>query len=66
MPAKTLISNVYPQSITRIDKKTISHPVVEKAPRIQNLSADDQVSGNEEKKEESGFEQISIFDDLND
>lgn len=66
MPAKTLISNVYPQSITRIDKKTISHPVVEKAPRIQNLAADDQVSGNEEKKEETGFEQISIFDDLND
>lgn len=64
MPAKTLIERVYMQSILRIDNKTISHPVVEKAPKINALISDP--VDEEKQKEDSNFEQISIFDELND
>ena len=64
MPAKTLIDRVYMQSILRIDNKTISHPVVEKAPKINALISDP--VDEEKQKEDNNFEQISIFDDLND
>ena len=64
MPAKTLIERVYMQNILRIDNKIVSHPVVEKAPKINALISEPIDDG--EKKEEGSFEQISIFDDLND
>ena len=65
MPSKTTIERVYMQDILKINNKTISHPVIEKAPKISPLLSAP-VDGEEEKKEEGSFEQISIFDDLND
>lgn len=64
MPSKTLIDRVYMQSILKIDNKTISHPVVEKTPKVNALISEP--VDETEKKEEGTFEQISIFDDLND
>jgi DNA gyrase/topoisomerase IV subunit A len=65
MPSKTTIERVYVQDILKINNKTISHPVIEKAPKISPLLSAP-ADGEEEKKEEGSFEQISIFDDLND
>ena len=69
IPSKEKIVNVFDTNIELVDKKTISHPVTvkEKAPLETNDDDDEEVE-NERPKEESkeGFEQISIFDDLED
>ena len=69
IPSKEKIVNVFDTNIELVDKKTISHPVTvkEKAPLETNDDDDEEVE-NERPKEEikEGFEQISIFDDLED
>ena len=58
-------------NIEIINKKTISHPITIKekpvvsAPEGEVVEEDDEpVSVPEAKEEKEGFEQISIFDDL--
>ena len=67
IPSKEKIVNVVDTSIEIIDKKTISHPIIVKEKPPINL-ADDSDDGEENseiiKEEKEGFEQISIFDDL--
>lgn len=66
-PAGTLIEMVLGQNMETIDKNTISHPVILKAPKEENSENTQPENVEEvEQKEEAGFEQISIFDDLED
>ena len=67
IPSKEKVVDVKDTTIEIVDKKTVSHPIVikEKPP----ISLDDSGEGNDEtgelvKEEKEGFEQISIFDDL--
>lgn len=71
VPSKTHVLFAYDGSIDRIDKTTVSHPIIEKEKPVKvegeeaNTEAVEATSEVvEEKKEESNFEQISIFDDL--
>ena len=71
IPSKTTIDSVIDTNIEIINKKTISHPITIKekpvvsAPEGEVVEEDDEpVSVPEAKEEKEGFEQISIFDDL--
>ena len=69
IPTRTFINFVYDTSIDKIDKNTISHPIIEKEPKPVKVMEQqiDENSGEEVQeapveKEEKSFEQISIFD----
>ena len=70
IPSKTTIDSVVDTNIEIINKKTVSHPIVVKEkerPALDEESSDEIEEVNEikeEKTEKEGFEQISIFDDL--
>ena len=70
IPAKTKVANVFDGVIDIINKDTVSHPVTVKEKPVFTKSEDDEQDNNEEtiespkKEEKEGFEQISIFDDL--
>ncbi|MBP3732705.1 MAG: DNA topoisomerase IV subunit A [Bacilli bacterium] len=77
IPAKTEIDSVIDTNIEIINNKTISHPITikEKEPQPVNEGEDNDEEGEveeaatpakEEKSDREGFEQISIFDDLDD
>ena len=74
IPAKAEIDNVIDTEIEIINKKTVSHPIVVKEKDPEELSAEDISDTDEaeekapvtEEKTKEGFEQISIFDDLDD
>lgn len=77
IPAKTEIDSVVDTNIEIIDNKTVSHPITikEKEPQPVNEGEDNDKDGEveeapapvkEEKSDREGFEQISIFDDLDD
>ncbi len=77
IPAKTEIDSVIDTNIEIINKNTISHPITikEKEPQPVNEGEDNDEEGEveeasapvkEEKPDREGFEQISIFDDLDD
>ena len=72
IPAKEKIAMVLDTNIEIINKKTISHPVIVKEkPIIEAGEGDDsegEIAEKEQpvKEEKEGFEQISIFDDLDD
>ena len=74
IPAKAEIDNVIDTEIEIINKKTVSHPIVVKEKDPEELSAEDvsdtdeaeEKAPAEEEKAKEGFEQISIFDDLDD
>ena len=77
IPAKTQIDSVIDTNIEIINKNTVSHPITikEKVPQpvIDGEDNDDSdeveeivAPVKEEKPEREGFEQISIFDDLDD
>ena len=67
IPSKEKIADVVDVEIPIIDKKTVSHPIIVKEKPPISLGEDD---GNDEEnnepieEEKEGFEQISIFDDL--
>ncbi len=77
IPAKTEIDSVIDTNIEIINKNTVSHPITikEKEPQPVNEGEDNDEDGEveeaatqvkEEKPDREGFEQISIFDDLDD
>ena len=77
IPAKTEIDSVIDTNIEIINNKTVSHPITikEKEPQPVNEGEDNDEEGEveetsapvkEEKSDREGFEQISIFDDLDD
>lgn len=77
IPAKTEIDSVVDTNIEIINNKTVSHPIAikEKEPQPVNEGEDNDEEGEveeasapvkEEKPDREGFEQISIFDDLDD
>ena len=72
IPSKTTVDSVIDTNIEIINKKTISHPITIKEKPIQTLEDDSEddndepISVPEVKEEKEGFEQISIFDDLDD
>ena len=68
LPAKEKIAEVLDTNIEIVNKKTISHPIIvkEKPPIDLSDNSDDNDDNDEPKvkEEKEGFEQISIFDDL--
>ena len=75
IPGKTRIASVKDTNIEIINKKTVSHPIVikEKEKSEVTIDAGDDMQDEEapqikekpaKKEEREGFEQISIFDDL--
>ena len=68
MPGRTYVEYVFDTSIERIDKNSISHPIVEKEPKPVKEAVEGEekpeveVESSNESKEEKSFEQISIFD----
>jgi len=72
IPAKEKIAMVLDTNIEIINKKTISHPVIVKEKPIIEAGegdySEDEIAEKEQpvKEEKEGFEQISIFDDLDD
>ena len=70
IPSKTTVDSVIDTNIEIINKKTVSHPITIKEkerPVMENDSEDEiqeEINVPEEKEEKEGFEQISIFDDL--
>ena len=72
IPSKTTVDSVVDTNIEIINKKTVSHPIAIKEKPIQTLENEGEVdeendeieSVPEVKEEKEGFEQISIFDDL--
>ena len=68
IPAKERIADVLDTEIEIINKKTISHPIIIKEKPISDESDDSglvkEVAKEPAKEEKEGFEQISIFDDL--
>ena len=72
IPSKALVENVFDGVIDIVNKNTVSHPVIVKekpvivsSEEVQQI--EQEAENNEPKKEEKeGFEQISIFDDLDD
>ena len=76
LPKGVNIENTYILNLQTINKNTPSHPVlVKEVPHEEDNSVEPTDSSNpfsevieekEERKEERGFEQISIFDDLDD
>lgn len=61
-PANIEIIDVYGDNIQIIDNSLKSHPVIIK--KIQSEEETDKAIENNESEEKEGFEQISIFDDL--
>ncbi len=69
---KQQISFVFDTEIVNIGKHNISHPILVKEPKIEEVEAleetpaesDESTKEEEEEKKEVSFEQISIFDDL--
>ena len=72
IPAKTKVANVFDGIIDIVNKDTISHPVLvkEKPVLVKTDEEEEQeslmVDNSPQKEEKEGFEQISIFDDLDD
>ena len=75
IPAKTLVDSVIDTNIEIVNKNTVSHPItVKERPQPvmdgeDNEEVDEAVEDKpvkEEKSDKEGFEQISIFDDLDD
>ena len=72
IPAKTKVANVFGGIIDIVNKDTVSHPVLvkEKPVLVKTDEEDEQeslvVDKAPQKEEKEGFEQISIFDDLDD
>ena len=72
IPSKTKIENVFDGVIDIVNKDTVSHPVlVKEKPVLEPSNDEDQGEVEQEivapqKEEKEGFEQISIFDDLDD
>ena len=68
LPAKEKIAEVLDTNIEIVNKKTISHPIIIKEKPPIDLSDDNDVNDDNDepkvKEEKEGFEQISIFDDL--
>ena len=67
IPSKEKISDVRDTTIEIVDKNTVSHPIIvkEKPPIVLDDGAEENDDSEEPVKEEKeGFEQISIFDDL--
>ncbi len=69
IPAKETISSVFDTNIYVVNKNTVSHPVTVKEKPILDENDDsaeaiDLNNDKPEKVEKEGFEQISIFDDL--
>ena len=68
IPAKERIADVLDTEIEIINKKTISHPITIKEKPILDENDDSgitkEVVNEPVKEEKEGFEQISIFDDL--
>ena len=67
IPAKEKVANVFDTTIEIVDKNTVSHPIIvkEKPAIVLDDSGEDSDDSEETVKEEKeGFEQISIFDDL--
>ena len=70
IPAKASVENVFDGVIDIVNKDTVSHPVLVKEKPVLEPSTDDEQGQSEpvfsepKKEEKEGFEQISIFDDL--
>ena len=72
IPSKTTVDSVVDTNIEIINKKTVSHPITIKEKPIQTLENEGETDEEntesesipEAKEEKEGFEQISIFDDL--
>ena len=67
IPAKEKVEDVRDTTIEIVDKNTISHPIIvkEKPPIVLDDSGEENDDSMDNVKEEKeGFEQISIFDDL--
>ena len=67
IPSKEKVVDVRDTTIEIVDKKTISHPIIikEKPPISLDESGElDDENDEPVKEEKEGFEQISIFDDL--
>ena len=63
--AKQKIGYVFDTDVILINKDVISHPIVVKeTPAPKELDVDGEENVEEEESKEPGFEQISIFDDL--
>ena len=64
--AKQHVGFVFDTDVITVDKNVISHPIIVKESKVTKPEEVEIVpeDDTEEKKEESGFEQISIFDDL--
>ena len=75
IPARTFVDAILDCKIERIDKNTLSRPIIEKEKKVEEVTSEEiseplieeteeeNVSIKpEEKKEEKSFEQISIFD----
>ena len=70
IPAKERIADVLDTEIEIINKKTVSHPItIKEKPVLDDGDSSDspkEVAAEPIKEEKEGFEQISIFDDLDD
>ncbi len=75
IPARTFVDTILDCKIERIDKNTLSRPIIEKEKKVEEVTSEEaseslieeieeeNVSNKpDEKKEEKSFEQISIFD----
>ena len=65
---KQHVSFVFEPEIVVVNKDNISHPITIKEPKVSEVESDESEPAVEEapkkEKEETSFEQISIFDDL--
>ena len=77
IPSKTSVDSVIDTNIEIVNKNTVSHPItIKEKPQVMTSSDEDGDEGDEveetvaavkeEKPDREGFEQISIFDDLDD
>ena len=77
IPSKTSVDSVIDTNIEIVNKNTVSHPItIKEKPPVMTSSDEDGDEGDEveetvaavkeEKPDREGFEQISIFDDLDD
>ena len=66
--AKDRVVNVTDATIEIVNKNTISHPIIVKEKRIsltdEGEESEEIIDSEPIKEEKEGFEQISIFDDL--
>ena len=69
-PARTLILRALPfEELVVIDKNIISHPIVVKEPRVKKVvdtPVEAEVKEEKPSEEKETFEQMSIFDDIDD